>query len=346
MLLFPGGYETDTELRAFLTEWLDVMRARGSRAGIEAEMDRVTRNTDTTVLGTINSMKVLGESVSYTHATATLSAAGWVDGLEPGDALTIRDSIRGSNGRCTVYGISGNNVQVGHRAARSTAFSSRLRPDALEIHVREDRAANLLGLRIVNTTASSAAVEVSLDVTAGTVLGGAVISGSANVLTTGSSASITFQPTASTGEAVIAEVTLRLANATDYTTFELGIVSGSPTGVFLGDLGLAPQVLSGASPSLGALWPWRWGGVVHTGLRSGMNETGLTVLRRAHPGWFVGVGSPESAEEDPYTMASPEEYVVVEVDHRNPANYTEQELAALVRDVLLPADVDGLLGLL
>jgi NAD(P)H-flavin reductase len=77
-----------------------------------------------------------------------------------------------------------------------------------------------------------------------------------------------------------------------------------------------------------------------------MNETGLTVRLKTKPGWYLGVSSPGAVEEDAYTMASPDEFVVLEVDHRNYNNYTERALETLVREVLLPADVDGVLGLL
>jgi hypothetical protein len=340
LLLFPGGYETDTELRAFLTEWITVLQQRGSRRGVESEMNRVTNTTTTAVLGTSSSLTFLGTGVSYTHSTTSLDGTGWSTAMVPGLAITLLGSSKDSNGRYTVYGVSGSSVQIGHRAARSSFFSPELNPGSVEIHIREDRSSNLIGIRAVNTSGSSASVGITLTVTGATFPAGQVVSGSATVSRTSTTATVAFTPAAG----ATAEVLLQLQGPTDTTTF-VSTITGSPSKVMLGELSLCPTSLDGV-PTLASPYPWRWGGVIRTGLRSASNESGLTVYRRAYPGWFLGVGSIDSSEEDSYTMTSPDEYIVVEADHRNSANYTEQELAALVRDVLLPADVDGILGLL
>lgn len=126
--------------------------------------------------------------------------------------------------------------------------------------------------------------------------------------------------------------------------FTIAITSGSPTAVRLGEMGVFPRAAGGAT-TFTATPSWTWGGYVWTGIRSNRDETGLTILGSALPTWYLEVSTPGQIEEDAYTMASPDEFVVIEVDHRNRRNYTDDDLKVLVKEVLMPADTDYVLGL-
>lgn len=346
LLLYPGGYETDTQLRTLLGQWIAVMQARGSQSGITAEMDRITNSTSTTVLESIPDLPTLGTGVAYTHSAKTLAAAGWASEVEVGDALTIDDSVRDSNGRYTVYAKTGSTVEPGHRALRSSEYPLAVRTDMAEVQFKEDRVLGLLLVRLINTTALSKTIGFTVTASGATITASARRSGTGTVNHTSSVGTCSLTAgVASVTAPTITEAAFTLSGLTDTSTFQVAVTSGTPTAVRLGEMGLHPMNTDGVA-SLAAIWPWRWGGVVRTGLRGQQDETGLTVSARAKPGWFLGLSSPGLVEEDAYTMASPDEFVVVEVDHRNPANYTEQDLKALVREVMLPADVDGVLGLL
>lgn len=349
LLLYPGGYETDTQLRTLLGDWVTTMQLRGSRSGVVAEMNRATNST-TALLETIPDLTTLGTAVSYTHSsTKAFSAASWYTTVSLGSNISVGGSVKGSNGRYTVYGISGTNVQVGHRAGHATSYVRPTVTGVKELQIKEDRNVGQLRVRLANTLGSSANVQFTLTVTAGTISGTVrVTEGTGTVGTvTSTSAQVTLNTTSgSVATPTYAEVLIPLATPVASTTaFAIAVNSGSPTNVRLGEMGLCPMAADGTA-NLSGLWPWKWGGIVFTGLRSQASETGLKVYALTKPGFYVGVSSPDSVEEDAYTMASPDEFVVLEVDHRNSANYTKQDLEALVRDVLLPADVDGVLGLL
>lgn len=338
LLLFPGGYETDTELRALLEDWIPTMQQRGSLLGTTTEMNRVTNSTSTSVLQTLPDLAALGTGVSYTHSTKILTGGTWTS-LDAGEAVTVVGSTKDSDGRYTVYDRSGSNLVLGHRAARSTHYPRHLVAGMTELQFKEDRALGLLKVRLLNTAGTSQTVAFTVTVTGATAGATTLLAGTGTASVAGGvvTASLTAAG-ASQASPAASELSLALTGLSATSTFQVAVTSGTPTAVRVGELGLS---ISGLT-----LWPWRWGGVVRTGLRSQMNETGLTVYILARPGFYLGVGSPSSIEEDAYTMASPDEFVVVEVDHRNPTNYTEQDLKALVREVLLPADVDGVLGLL
>lgn len=342
LTLYPGGWETDTQLRTdVLGNWLATMQARGSRAGIKTELDRVT-NSSTTVLESIPSLTTLGTAETYTQSTVSLSATSWAASVAIGDAITVAGSTRDSNGRYTVYGKTSTTVEVGHRASRSTEYAQVVGSGRVELQFREDRVLNQIGVRLVNTTGSSATVGFTLTATNATFAGGFTLTGTATVSTTSSVGTVTGMTVAA---GAVAEVVFRLATVSSTGTFQLGGLTGTTlTAARVGELGLCPMATTGL-PDLATLWPWRWGAIVRTGLRSRVNETGLTVYAKTKPGWYLEVSSTEIVEEDAYTMASPDEFVVLEVDHRNPSNYTAEDLETLVREVLLPANVDGVLGL-
>lgn len=344
--LFAGGYETDTQLRAFLLNGRTTLQERGTRRGIVEEMNRVTNSTSTALLESAIDLTTLGTSVAYTHSTKTVAAGAWYNLVSPGDALMVAGSTRGSDGRYTVYGVSGTSVQLGHRANRSSEYVYTYQSGKTELLLREDRANNSLWVSLANQSGTTKTIAFTISVSGATWGSGSVVGGTATVSTTSTVATVSLQAGGgSTTARGFSEVRLPLNGLTSPTTFTLAITSGTPTAVRLGDLGLCPTGTDG-TPTFASMFPWRWGGVVFTGLRSGVNETGLTVYDSAKPGWYVGVSYPESAEEDSYSMASPDELVVVEVDHRNPAYYNKSDLTALVRGVLLPADVEGILGLL
>lgn len=346
LLLYPGGYETDTALRALLNQWIAIMQARGSRQGLTAEMDRITNSTSTVVLESTPALPTLGTNVAYTHSTKALAATSWAGAVAVGDALTIGNSVRDSNGRYTVYATTATTVVPGHRALRSSEYPIAVRSGMVELQFTEDRVLGLLSVRLVNTTAQTKTIGFTVTVTGATITASARRSGSGTVSHTSGVGTCSLVTGAGTTVApTITEAAFTLSGLSELSTFQVALTSGTPTAVRLGEMGLHPTGTNGLA-DLTTLWPWRWGGVVRTGLRGQQNETGLTVAGRTKPGWFLGVSSPGLVEEDAYTMASPDEFVVVEVDHRNPAHYTEQDLKALVREVLLPADVDGVLGLL
>jgi hypothetical protein len=339
LLLFPGGYETDTELREqVLANWIPTMIARGSRSGIKAEMDRVSRSDDTAVLESIPPMTTLG-AANYAHSSFALTTT-WGDKVEIGDTLTVLNSSRDSNGRYTVYGKSGNSVVIGHRARRAFAYPTIAWSNTLDLQFREDRAEGVVWVRLVNTKGTTGAATFTLTTTGASIASGSLISGSGTVATTSTVATITLSaPAGSVSEAII-----RLTSPSESTTFQLAVNSGTPDRVRLGGMSLC-RVGTDGLLVLGSPYQWRWGGMVRTGLRSEADESDLMVYERARPGWYLGVSAFGSVEEDAYTMAFPDEFVVVEVDHRNP-NYTERDLETLVSDVLLPADTDGVLGLI
>lgn len=345
LLLYPGGYETDTQLRALLVQWLTTMQRRGSVTGIKAEMNRVTNNTTTEVLQTIPALETLVANASYTHSTQSVPAGSWSSDLVPGSTLSVVGSSLDSNGRYTVYSADNTRVVLGHRARASQRYAEMAFANATELQFREDRVLNRLWVRLHNTTGSSKTVGFTVTVTGSPVGTAAVATGTGTVSVSNGVATVSLTAGAgSLATPTIAEVVLPLTNANS-AVLQVTITAGTPTAVRLGAMGLCPNTPAG-TPDLAALWTWRWGGIVKTGLRSARNETGITLLGSTKPGFYVGVTCPESVEEDAYTMGSPDEFVVVEVDHRNPANYTTQDLGTLVRDVLLPADVTGILGTL
>jgi hypothetical protein len=343
LLLYPGGYETDTELRTqVLGQWIQIMQRRGSRGGLVAEMERIT-NAEVTLLESAPDLDLLGANVAYTQSTISLNGTGWASAVAIGDSLAITSSVSDSNGRYTVYDVTGTTVKIGHRAARSQFYPFFSPNNAVELQLREDRQQNHIAVRLFNSTANPATVGLTLTATGATYIGAFQrgTTGTTTQATTGTLATVTLTAPAY----ATAEVVLRLSGVTATSTFQLAVTGGTPQRVTLGEMGLCPMTTDTA-PNLAALWPWRWGGIVATGLRSRQNETGLAVRFKTKPGWFLEVSTVGHVEEDAYTMASPDEFVVLEVDHRNYTNYTERTLNTLVREVLLPADVDGVLGLL
>lgn len=346
LLIFPGGYETDTELRDLLAEWVTIMQSRGSRSGIVAEMDRVTNSTLTTLIETLPALVQTTTDATYTQSTGEITSGAWVGSVYPGDAITITGSTSDSNGRYTVYATNGTAVLPGHRAANSRKYPVPRFPNVTELQFREDRVNNLLRVRLVNTSDSAHEIDFTITISNGSFTQAAVIAGSGTTSVNATTANLTLST--STGTLLsptISEIQLWLSGPSDTTTFQVALSSGTPTALRIGELGLTPMNTDGTQ-DLGIIWPWRWGGVVRTGLRSRIDESGLTVSLSARPSWHLGLSNPGDVEEDPYTLASPDEFLVIETDHRNPANYSEQDLAVLVRDVLLPADVAGTLRLL
>lgn len=341
LLLYPGGYETDTELRTqVLGRWLEIMQQRGSRGGVVSEMNRITHST-TTLFESVPDLTQLGISIAYTHSTISLNGTGWASNVAIGDALAITQSASDANGRYTVYDVTGTTVKIGHRAARSQEYPYYTVTGAVELQIKELRPLNQILVRLVNTTGSSATIDFTLTATNAAYLGAFSLGGTATANTTSTVATVSL----TAGANATSEVALRLSGTLPTSTFQLAITSGTPTRVKLGEMGLCRSLATGAA-DLAGLWPWRWGGIVGTGLRSLQNEAGLSVWLKTKPGWYLGISSPGLVEEDAYTLASPDEFVVLEVDHKNPTNYTERALKTLVREVLLPADVDGVLGLL
>lgn len=343
LLLYPGGYETDTELRTqLLGRWLEIMARRGSRGGVVEEMERIT-NAEVLLLESTPPLQALSGNVSYTHSTISLAGTGWQNLVEVGSSVTVTGSTLDSNGRYTVYEVAGASVRVGHRAARSQFYAFFTPTNAVELQLREDRQQNHIGVRLLNTSSTSRTVAFTLTATNATYLG-AFQRGTTGTVTsavTSTVATVTLIAPANSS----AEVILRLSGVSTSSTFQLAVTAGAPDRVKLGEMGLCPMTTATA-PNLAAIWPWRWTGIVATGLRSGRNESGLGLFLKTKPGWFLEVATVGHIEEDAYTMASPDEFVVLEVDHRNYTNYTERTLNTLVRDILLPADVDGVLGLL
>lgn len=343
LLLYPGGYETDTELRTLLAGWVSTMQLRGTRSGLIAEVNRLTNSTTTTLLESAPPMAVLATGRTYTHSTFSINLAA--PDLAIGDAVTVTGSVEDSNGRYTVYTNTGSTIVLGHRAGSSRSYRPVDEPNTYELQFREDRVNNRLWARLVNTSGSSVQVTFTLAISSGTFTAGALVSGTGSVSTTSSTATLSLTAVAgATSAPSSSEAVLSLAGVSSATTLTPAITTGLPTQVRLGLLGLCPTGTNG-DPILAEIAPWRWGAVVRTGLRSRSDEAFLTVLASARPGWYLGVSSPDSVEEDAYTMASPDEFAVIEADHRNPTNYTEQDLERLVRDVMLPADVDGALRL-
>lgn len=343
LLLYPGGYETDQQLRTLLSTWLETMQLRGTRAGVETEVDRLTNSTSTELLETVTPLVELGTNLSYQDSSREIALAD--PDLYIGQPVTVAESSEDSNGRYTVYSNSGSAVVLGHRASRSRFYRDVHESSVTEVQFREDRVNQKLWVRLINTAVSAEEVEVGMSVAAATVTSADLAAGSGSTASTASTATLTLTTSGgSVATPSIAEAVISLSGTSDSTTFTVTINSGTPTQVFLGSLSLCPTGVDG-SPVLAQIQPWRWGAVVRTGLRSRSDETGLTLLASARPGWYLGLSTPDSAEEDAYTMASPDEFVVVETDHRNTTNYTEQDLETLVRDVMLPADVDGALGL-
>lgn len=341
LMLYPGGWETDTQLRAFLASWIQVMQKRGSRSGIVSEMNRVANSSSTTLLETMPALITLQTGVSYTASSQSVMGNGWQTSAVPGTSITIGGSTIGSNGRYAVYSVSGTAVVLGHRAKNAIKFPDLPPVNGCELQFREDRYQNRVWVRLINTSSSSKTVAFTVTVanaTLGTVASPIGVGSASNT-----SSVATISLTAASGGSSTTYLPLTLT--TTPATFTVAITSGSPDAVRLGLMGLCPMMTDG-TPSLSALWPWAWGGVVQTGLRSGLNETGLTIYASARPGWYLGVSTPGSVEEDAYTLASPDDFVVVEVDHRNYSNYSENDLATLVTGVLLPADVDGVLQIL
>lgn len=345
LLLFPGGYETDTQLRQLLGSWLTTMQQRGSVTGVQTEMNRVTNNTTAAVFQSVPAITTLATGVAYTHSTLSVPAGSWSAGLVPGSCLSITGSQKDSNGRYTVYSADQSLVVLGHRAHHSQAYPEIELDNALEVQFREDRVLNKLWVRLLNTSASGATVALTVTASGTTFTAASAVGSGATASVNSNVATISLTVGAgSLATPAIAEVVMTPASITS-AAFQAAITSGTPTAVRVGEMGLCPNGTNGL-PNLTALWLWRWGGIVKTGLRSRVNETGLTLFTPTKPGFFVGVTCPESVEEDAYTMASPDEFVVVEVDHRNPRNYTAEDLGTMVRDVFLPADVTGVLGLL
>lgn len=344
--LFVGGYETDTQLRALLLGWAETIQLRGSRSGIITEFNRITNSTSTTLLESVPPLTALGTGVSYTHSTKTLAASSWYTQVSSGSPITIVGSTRGSSGRYTVYGVSGSSVQIGHRANRSTEYVYAYAANKTELLFREDRVNNNIWVGLANQSSSSKTVAFTLTASGATFGTAAVTQGTGTATASGTLATVSL--TAGAGSATsrtFSEVRIPVTSLTSASTFTPAITSGSPTAIRLGGLGLCLHTSAGV-PITGSMFPWRWGGIVFTGLRSGVDESGLTVYASTSPGWALGVTYPESAEEESYSMAFPDELVVVEVDHRNTAYYTKDDLTTLVRSVLLPADVEGVLGYL
>jgi hypothetical protein len=343
MLLYPGGYETDTELRALLADWIETMQRRGTRLGLKTEVNRLTNSTTTELLETVTPLRVVNTGRSYTQSTQSLNVAD--PDLSIGQSVTVTNSSEDSNGRYTVYTNTGSTIVLGHRAASSRSYRTVREANALEVQFREDRVNSRLWVRVVNTGASSAEITLTLDITAGTIDEVSLPTGTGSISHTASNAALTLTTSSgSTSAPNISEAVVMLSGTSSATIITPAITSGTPTQVRLGLMGLCPTGTDG-NPVLASIAPWRWGALVRTGLRSRSDESGLTLLASARPGWYLGLSSPDSVEEDAYTMTSPDEFTVVEADHRNPTNYTEQDLERLVRDVLLPADVDGALRL-
>lgn len=341
--LYPGGYESDSDLRTNVLErWLDIQAKRGSRGGLTSELNRVI-NSSINLLESVLTPTTLETGAAYTATTKALdNANGWATGLPIGSAITILGSAAGSNGRYSIVGTASGAPVIGHRATRARKYASITPAGAVDVQLREDRELNQLWVRLVNTTDTNAAVTLTFTLTNATWASGLLTAGTGSASVTSTVATATLTPAAGMTTEMMFVLSGVVSSPAPVLT--AAITSGAPTGVRIGELGLFPTE-AGGTTNFSATPQWTWGGYVWTGIRSGVNESGLTILGSALPTWYLEVSTPGQIEEDAYTMASPDEFVVIEADHRNRRNYADADLKVLVKEVFMPADTDYVLAL-
>jgi hypothetical protein len=348
--LFPGGYESDKVLRdQLLAKAGEIHRNRGGIQALETELERMTRGNaqiidNTRPLGTALASG-LTVSSGNGYVGSVLNLAIPTSQLLVGDDITVLGSTKGGNGRYFVFGNNGTVVLLGRRAVNATQYFPFLPPTAASLQFREDREHNRMYFRVINNTAT-ATKQINVTLTASPT---SMFTG-AGALGTGYTVSLTngvlsFGWVVPAGGTYEGWVGMNVTSTDSYAALTVSetLTGSSLTGVRLGYAGLYPIHRTGVldysvSPQL------KWGGLIQSGFRSGVNETGLTVYANSLSGFYLGLGYPGIYENDDYTMASPDDFVVVEVDHRNYAFYSEADLKALVRDHLIPADTNYVLG--
>lgn len=348
LMLFPGGYETDTDLRQnLLYRSMIIHQQRGSSIGVEEEVARIS-NAVAETLETSPPLRLLASGIAFDATTRRLANTGsWATGMVVGESIAVLGSTKTSNGRYVIYNIDGSGVELARRAMKSQRYPLTTRTNALELHVREDREQRRLIWRVVNTTAGALAVTFNIAVSGATYASATVTTGAGSVVLSGGNTVATCTWTVPAGETW--EVTALLTIPSGLPIFTLTRTAGTLNAVLMGGAALFGRTVAGVLNSSAV---WKWGGLIPDTLRGNQpgggsaNSTGLSIYAKTVPGWFLGVSGPGLVEEDSYTMASPDEFVVLEVDHRNTRNYSEKTFKTVVTDYLSPANVDTLLGLL
>jgi hypothetical protein len=342
VLLFPGGYESDTALRTQLAAAPVTHQQRGSTAGLTSDLTKVA-NFAPALIDSVNPGTLLQSAVASTSGGATLTVSAWAAGLTVGKSFLVSASTLGSNGRYWVYTNSGTDITPARRPVHTYEYYP-YQASGIELQFREDRVNDRIYFR-VNNPGGVASKTIAMSLTAsgvGSVTAGVPVGAGYTVGVAGNVASFTW--TLSPGE-LFREGWVNVGSLSAAIEF-IPTVSESSTGlaiqaVRLGYGGINSRTLTGAI-SL-TLARWRWGGLVKTALLAGTAETGLKVYNGATHGFYLGAGYPGILENDAYPMASPKDFLVVEVDNRNGTNYSNDDIKDTTRDYLIPADTDYLL---
>lgn len=346
-LLFPGGYEPDATIRSsVLGAMVTTHQMRGSSSGITTEFNRIT-NSANQLMDTVKPLTSLGTGI----ATTSLGAAVTITtSLVTGDDFTIAGSTKGSNGRYFVYSNSGTAIIPARRAVSSTQYYAELSGGA-EVQIREDRANSKIYFRLINVTGqASNRVNLSIAVTGATVTASGTSgleSGVSESLTAASGSVSTSGNGDSTWRAAPGQIKEGWAQVSSLSAAEFTVTWSQTVGtiraVRLGRAGLAIRTASGAIQT-GALNKFRFGGLILTATRSGIAETALTVYADGYPSYYLGFSNPGTYENDAYTIITPVDFVVLDLDHRNYGNYSETDLKNIARDYLIPVDTEYVIG--
>ena len=261
-----------------------------------------------------------------------------------GQPIAVSNSLLGKNGRYAIYAQPSAAVLVLARKTRHGNLWFPYAPNAIELQFREDREARRVSFRLNNTsTTSSQTVTCSLGVTGGVSAVGVPAGAAYSVALANGVASWSW--TVPAGQSWSGWVQVSAIHPDD--EFYLTVAQsggGSALGaVRLGYTGLFPMTASGV-PAVGLAPTWKWGGLIKTQFPTPNEETTAVVSQGVWPGWFAGITDVNAYENDTYTMASPSDFFVLELDHRNTLNYSESAIRTLAAEHLAPVDADIILG--
>lgn len=351
MNLFPQGTETDAAIRTdILARAGTIHQLRGTTQGIIEDLGRIS-GASIQLEDTVKALTQLSTGVSTTSGGATMTVSTWANSLTVGSDFTVALSTIGSNGRYFVYSNSGTAITPARRAINSTQYYQDMF-NATEVHFREDRSTGRLYWRVINSNGSASnRVTVSIAVTGATVSSFGMNGGSVGD-SVGSPVSGTVNTQSSSGANAYWDVTngqskegwvqvSSIPNAEFTVTVSQAV--GTLNAVRHGRAGLASRDKSG-NLVLGALPKVRFGGLILTNFRSDTSESGLTVYQDGYPGFYMGFGYLGTYENDDYPMASPDDFVVIDVDHRNYGQYSELEVKNLAQDQIIPVDTEYVIG--
>ncbi len=352
LALFPGGYETDAVIRTdILGKAGDIHKKRGTSIGVEEDFERIT-NAQIQIIDPVKPLTSLQAGVATTANGATMTVASWASGLAVSDDFTVSLSTKGSNGRYFVYSNTGTVLTPARRAVNTGDYFTEI-TNASEVHFKELREGNRLYFRVINKNGgASNRVAVTITVSGATIItsginGGAagdtVTLSSSTVAITKSSAGVNSYWDVTTNQAKEGWIELSSIGTGVEVSVNVTESVGTLNAVRWGRAGLASRNKAGVL-SLGVMPSAKFGGLIKTAFRSGLAETGLTVYKDSYHGFFLGFGYPGTFENDDYTIVSPDDFVALDIDHRNYANYSEQDLKILARDYLMPYDCEYILG--